>query len=170
MANLSNINNKFLVTTGGNVLIGQTSAVGSSKLQVTGTMTADTVDGTVITDGFITMGFAQLNRYGAAIELQYTPTNAATLVKIGANGSNPTIFNAYTGNATFAGTIQTTGANLFYLGKGVYTKATNSSNDVDTTNIWGYGLYEGASKIAEISLVRVDFPSPFLPRSAMRSS
>ena len=37
MANLSNINDKFLVTTGGNVLIGQTSAVGSSILQVTGT-------------------------------------------------------------------------------------------------------------------------------------
>ena len=36
MANLSNINNKFLVTTGGNVLIGQTSAVGSSILQITG--------------------------------------------------------------------------------------------------------------------------------------
>ena len=36
MANLSNINNKFLVTTGGNVLIGQTAAVGSSILQVTG--------------------------------------------------------------------------------------------------------------------------------------
>jgi hypothetical protein len=109
MANLSNINNKFLVTTGGNVLIGQTSAVGSSILQVTGTMTADTVDGTVITDGFITMGFAQINRYGAAIELQYTPTNAATLVKIGANGSNPTIFNAYTGDATFAGDVTANG-------------------------------------------------------------
>ena len=39
MANLSNINNKFLVTTGGNVLIGQTSAVGSSIFQVTGTST-----------------------------------------------------------------------------------------------------------------------------------
>ena len=36
MANLSNINNKFLVTTGGNILIGQTSVVGSSILQVTG--------------------------------------------------------------------------------------------------------------------------------------
>ena len=33
MANLSNINNKFLVTTGGNVLIGQTAAVGTSVLQ-----------------------------------------------------------------------------------------------------------------------------------------
>ena len=40
MANLSNINDKFLVTTGGNVLIGQTSAVGSSLFQVTGNSTA----------------------------------------------------------------------------------------------------------------------------------
>jgi hypothetical protein len=39
MANLSNINNKFLVTTGGNVLIGQTSAIGSSIFQVTGNAT-----------------------------------------------------------------------------------------------------------------------------------
>ena len=38
MANLSNINNKFLVTTGGNVLIGRTSATGTSKLQVTGSL------------------------------------------------------------------------------------------------------------------------------------
>ena len=36
MANLSNINNKFLVTTGGNVLIGGTAVVGAAKLQVTG--------------------------------------------------------------------------------------------------------------------------------------
>ena len=36
MANLSNINNRFLVTTGGNVLIGNTAASGSSILQVTG--------------------------------------------------------------------------------------------------------------------------------------
>jgi len=36
MANLSNINNKFLVTTGGNVLIGATADV-SGKLQITGT-------------------------------------------------------------------------------------------------------------------------------------
>ena len=39
MANLSNINNKFIVTDGGNVLIGQTSAIGSSIFQVTGTST-----------------------------------------------------------------------------------------------------------------------------------
>ena len=47
MANLSNINNKFLVTTGGNVLIGQTTAIGSSIFQVTG---ASTFAGDVIID------------------------------------------------------------------------------------------------------------------------
>ena len=40
MANLSNINNKFLVTTGGNVLIGQTAVVGTSMLQVEGSTNA----------------------------------------------------------------------------------------------------------------------------------
>jgi len=135
MANLSNINNKFLVTTGGNVLIGQTSAVGSSILQVTGTMTADTVDGTVITDGFITMGFAQLNRYGAAIELQYTPTNAATLVKIGANGSNPTIFNAYTGDATFAGSITGTSANFSGTVIGTTARFDTLNNNANSNNL-----------------------------------
>ena len=51
MANLSNINNKFLVTTGGNVLIGQTSAIGSSILQVTGSVniTGGTTSGLNIT-------------------------------------------------------------------------------------------------------------------------
>jgi len=38
MANLSNINNKFLVTTGGNVLIGKTAVTGTSKLQVSGSL------------------------------------------------------------------------------------------------------------------------------------
>ena len=53
MANLSNINNKFLVTTGGNVLIGQTAAVGSSILQVTGnsTFAGDVGIGAAATDG-----------------------------------------------------------------------------------------------------------------------
>jgi len=38
MANLSNINNKFLVTTGGEVLVGRTAATGTSKLQVSGSL------------------------------------------------------------------------------------------------------------------------------------
>ena len=42
MANLSNINNKFLVTTGGEVLVGRTAATGTSKLQVTGSLLVGT--------------------------------------------------------------------------------------------------------------------------------
>ena len=42
MANLSNLNNKFLVTTGGNVLIGKTAVTGTSKLQVSGSLLVGT--------------------------------------------------------------------------------------------------------------------------------
>ena len=38
MANLSNINNKFLVTTTGEILVGRTAATGTSKLQVSGSL------------------------------------------------------------------------------------------------------------------------------------
>ena len=55
MANLSNINDKFLVTTGGNVLIGQTAAVGSSILQVTG---AANIKGTANFAPVLTLGTA----------------------------------------------------------------------------------------------------------------
>ena len=65
MANLSNINNKFLVTTGGNVLIGQTGAVGSSILQVTGnsTFAGDVLveDNLYLTDAGTVRGKIQLN-------------------------------------------------------------------------------------------------------------
>ena len=81
---------------------------------------SDNVTSTAFNDGYITWTAAQLNRYGAAIELQYTPTNASTLVKIGANGSYPTIFNAYNGDATFSGNINGTG-NLSLSGNGTIT-------------------------------------------------
>ena len=42
MANLSNINNKFLVTTTGEVLVGRTAATGTSKLQVSGSLLVGT--------------------------------------------------------------------------------------------------------------------------------
>ena len=74
--------------------------IGSGAITSTGQ-----IQGTSFTDGHITWTAAQLNRYGAAIELQYTPTNSSTFVKIGAGGSNPTVFNAYTGDATFAGDV-----------------------------------------------------------------
>jgi len=58
------------------------------------------------------------------------------------------------GNATFAGTISAVGASTFTLNDGVFIKAVNGTNNVIATNVWGYGLYEGASKLGEISLVR----------------
>ena len=85
-----------------NYRIGNTTVISSSRA----------ITGSSLSDGYITWSFAQMNRYGAAIELQYTPTNAATLVKIGANGSNPTIFNAFTGDASFSGAISITGGKL----------------------------------------------------------
>ena len=48
----------------------------SGTLGVTGALT-----GTSFNDGYVTWSGAQFNRYGAAIELQFTPTNTATLVK-----------------------------------------------------------------------------------------
>jgi len=61
MANLSNINNKFLVTTGGNVLIGQTGTIGSSIFQVTGNAT---FAGT-ITSGTLSVGTSGTSRFTA---------------------------------------------------------------------------------------------------------
>ena len=84
-----------------------------SRITTTGSTTATAeVRGVSFYDGYITWTAAQINRYGAAIELQYTPTNASTFVKIGANGSNPTIFNAYTGDAQFAGNVTLTDGTL----------------------------------------------------------
>ena len=57
-------------------------------------------------------------------------------------------------NSTFAGTISAVGASTFTLNDGIFIKAINGTNNVAATNVWGYGLYEGASKLGEISLVR----------------
>jgi len=47
-----------------------------------------------------------------------------------------------------------TGTPSFTLNDGVFIKAINGTNNIASTNVWGYGLYEGASKLGEISLVR----------------
>ena len=103
---------RFNMAQGGNSTFSGTLTVGGKVsgeyYQVAGTTVIDAsrnLTGTSFTDGYISWSLAQLNRYGSNIELQYTPTNAATTVKIGANGSNPTIFNAYTGVATFSGNV-----------------------------------------------------------------
>ena len=93
-----------------------TTALGT-KLPLAGGTLTGALTGTSFNDGYVTWSGAQFNRYGAAIELQFTPTNTATLVKIGGNGSNPTIFNAHSGAATFRGTttIQSDSGNEQFL-------------------------------------------------------
>ena len=106
MANLSNINNKFLVTTGGNVLIGQTAAVGSSLLQVTGNSTfAGSVE---IRSG--NKLILQRPNNGVATEISTDSTGAMILNSINDEGfffnnAGTNAFKLDPVNATFAGTV-----------------------------------------------------------------
>ena len=84
------------------------------------------VTGTSFSDGYVTWNAAQFNRSGAAIEFQFTPTNANWKVKIGANGDNPTEFNAYTGDADFSGEVSTPSAKL----KAIAESNTDTAVDV----------------------------------------
>jgi hypothetical protein len=105
-----------------------TSGVTVAGTLSTGPVTSTgAVQGTYFSDGYIQWTAAQLNRYGSNIELQYTPTNANTTVKIGAGGSNPIIFNAYTGTADFSGKVDFQGTAAIEGGTG------NS----------GYGMFKG---------------------------
>ena len=93
-------------------------------------------------DGYITWAAAQINRYGSAVELQYTPTNASTLVKIGANGSNPTTINAYTG------ALQTTSLALSAKGTSAATIASDGVTTLTTKSyvdglVTGVPVYKG---------------------------
>jgi hypothetical protein len=93
--------NDVVMWSDGDTLTDAPIAISGNNATFAGSVTA-----TSLSDGFITMAFAQINRDGAAVELQYTPSNTATLVRIGGNGSNPTIFNAHSGDATFTGQIE----------------------------------------------------------------
>ena len=95
----------FEIDSSGNTDIAGT--IGSGAITSTGAVT-----GTYFSDGYVTWNGAQFNRSGAAIEFQFTPTNANWKVKIGANGDNPTEFNAYTGDADFSGEVSTPSAKL----------------------------------------------------------
>ena len=162
---------KMRIMANGNVGIGEPNP--GQKLQVNGNIRADghyyvggsividssrNITGASFTDGYITWSLAQLNRYGSNIELQYTPTNASTTVKIGANGSNPTIFNAYTGVATFSGNVgigmtpsgsyklEVNGEtkSLGLVSAGTTNLGTNGGSNIsDKTLLAGYGVLAG---------------------------
>ena len=133
MANLSNINNILRTNSTG---VGIFADAGSYPLEISSTTTA---------------GVKLINTGNATYDIYANASEELIIAKSGI-GNRLTISSG--GDATFAGSITTAGANLFYLGKGVYTKATNASNDVDSTNIWGYGLYEGATILGELSTIR----------------
>ena len=134
MANLSNINGKFVVE------------------QTTGYVGVGTTDPNYPIEVLNASAEIALNASGGSTYRLQSDSASNFIIRKEGVGDRLVINSA--GNSTFAGTIQTTGANLFYLGKGVYTKATNASNDVDATNIWGYGLYEGAAILGELSTIR----------------
>ena len=131
MANLSNINDKFLVTTGGNVLIGQTAAIGSPKLQVDGGATfmgsvSVGVTGAVtdrrfqVTSGTYSSLTATTNQYGVVIN----PTYASNITN--------SIFNLYNGPALASGTTLTNLYNLYLEGNGISGSTVTNS----------YGVYQ----------------------------
>jgi hypothetical protein len=65
------------------------------------------VQGGTLTDGFITINAAQINRTSATVELQY---GASGNVRFFGGGSNPITFTASTGAATFSSSIAATSA------------------------------------------------------------
>ena len=164
MANLSNINNKFLVTTGGNVLIGQTSAVGSSIFQVTGSVniTGGTTSGLNITTSG-TQDTININR-AASNDNAITKYQTASADKwiVGLRNTSDDNFRFYSygtstdvltinqgnGSATFAGNVGIGAAasdgNLHVRKTGINTGITNvlmNANFADGSN--GTGLSIG---------------------------
>ena len=99
MANLSNINNKFLVTTGGNVLIGQTDN-SSGRLQIKDTQTSSFNDGLAITrnnaaqTGYINMVSGAFNFNSPGLSYKFRNNGTQTL-ELNSGG-----------NATFAGNTE----------------------------------------------------------------
>ena len=129
MANLSNINDKFLVTTGGNVLIGQTSAIGSSMLQVTGN---STFAGNILfgTDGTYDIGSTSGSRPRNVVVSNSIAINTST-------GAAGTLNVASTG--TFGGKVQ---VNKAKSGTGV------ENYDLIRLNLTGTGAIGDSSTIA----------------------
>ena len=138
MANLSNINNKFLVTTGGNVLIGQTSAVGSSIFQVTGN---STFAGT-ITSGTLSVGTSGTSRFTATNAFPLQLNRGLAVDVVGAAGTILGL-GAYSTGTTYIDAVRITGVlegngtdgdmSLQVLNSGTHTTALTLNNDTNAT-------------------------------------
>ena len=138
MANLSNINDKFLVTTGGNVLIGQTSAVGSSILQVTGNSTFAGA-GTFSSNIFMSTNGSILRNTGGSLQLQ---SDSSSIILRSNNTTALTIDTSQ--NATFAGKITQSVSS-----GGTAATFTNS----DATNGYGVAIQSEGTSNTRYALV-----------------
>jgi hypothetical protein len=85
------------------VSINGTTVINASR----GATNLTSVSSSYYTDGYVTWTAAQFNRDGANVEFQWSPSNSSTGVRIGGNGSNPIVLNAYTGTIS-SGAISTT--------------------------------------------------------------
>jgi hypothetical protein len=141
MANLSNINNKFIVTDGGNVLIGNT-ANSSGRLQIKDTQTSNFNDGLAITrNNAAQTGY--INMVGGAFNFN----SPGLSYKFRNNGTQTLELNS-SGNATFTGNVGIGAAasdgNLHVRKTGINTGITNvlmNANFADGSN--GTGLSIG---------------------------
>jgi len=150
MANLSNINNKFLVTTGGNVLIGQTSAVGSSIFQVTGN---STFAGT-ITSGTLSVGTSGTSRFTATNAFPLQLNRGLAVDVVGAAGTILGL-GAYSTGTTYIDAVRITGVlegngtdgdmSLQVLNSGTHTTALTLNNDTNATFAGNVGIGAAAS-------------------------
>ena len=105
MANLSNINNKFIVTDGGNVLIGNT-ANSSGRLQIKDTQTSSFNDGLAITrNNAAQTGY--INMVGGAFNFN----SPGLSYKFRNNGTQTLELNS-SGNSTFAGMVTVNGGGI----------------------------------------------------------
>ena len=105
MANLSNINNKFIVTDGGNVLIGDTANY-SGRLQIKDTQTSSFNDGLAITRNNVAQT-GYINMVGGAFNF-----NSPGLSYKFRNSGTQTLELNSSGNATFEGTGTFNGSNV----------------------------------------------------------
>ena len=126
MANLSNINNKFLVTTGGNVLIGQTAAVGTSIFQVSGeALFGNGTDGLLLSySNGNSSGIIDTGHSSTALEFRVGNTQELLI-----NGSS----------ATFAGTVIGTTARFDTLNNNANSKNIIYRNNSSTNTVVGGG-------------------------------
>jgi hypothetical protein len=114
------------------------------------------VQGGTLTDGFISISAAQINRTSATVELQY---GASGNVRFFGGGSYPITFTASTGAATFSSVLEVNSADLNNIfvtnptttgtttGSGIGFKAyngtsvTQSAGIILTSSTWSFGTY-----------------------------